>query len=111
MRDVHFSELAQVRPIGINHRGRVVINSRQILFVDRDYDDHAMLLRKFLHQLDGRAIGNLFGQLVPFRVLLGTKIGTVEQFLKTDKLCSLGGSLFDHANVLVDHRLADLLHR
>ncbi len=70
-----------------------------------------MLLRKFLHQLDGRAIGNLFGQLVPFRVLLGTKIGTVEQFLKTDKLCSLGGSLFDHANVLVDHRLADLLHR
>src|SRR5687768_14387239 len=42
--------LAEVLSIGVDHRGGVVIDPGQFLFIDRHDDHHAVFLRDFLHQ-------------------------------------------------------------
>ena len=44
-------------------------------------------------------------------ILLGAKIGTVEELLQADELRAFSGGLSDQIDVLVDHRFADLLDR
>jgi len=61
--------------------------------------------------LDGRAVGNLLDHAVPLRILVAAKVGAVEKLLQADDLRPPAGRLLDQADVLVDHRLFDLLNR
>jgi hypothetical protein len=76
--DVGLAVLAQIGAIGINDGGGVIVNAHGLFFVHRNYQDHLGLLGQFLHALDGRAIGDRFGQGVPFGILLLGEIGAVE---------------------------------
>src|SRR5439155_15621594 len=44
VRDVHLAKLAQVLAVRVDHRGGVIVNPRQIFFVDGHDQDHAVLL-------------------------------------------------------------------
>ncbi len=103
--------LAQIAAVGVDHGGRVVINAWHLLFVHRNHHHHAMLGRNFLHQTDGRAVGDALGQFVPPGILLRTKIGAVKKLLQAENLRLLAGGLIDQFQVLVDHRLSDLRER
>ena len=107
MRDVHLAKLAEVAAVGVDHGGRVVIDARQVFFVNR-HDQHDLVLPGELgHQLGRGTVGHALGQLVPPRLLLGAKVGTVKQLLQADDLRPLLGGLGDQGDVLVDHRFLD----
>ena len=111
MRDVNLAKLAEVLAVGVDHGGRVVVHAGQVLFVHRHDDHHLVLLGQVLHQLGRRPVGNPLGEVVPLDLLLGAEVRAVEQLLQADDLDALFGGLGDHGDVLVDHRLLDLLDR
>src|SRR5262245_6073976 len=65
LRNMHLAEFAEIRTIGIDHGGGVVIDAGQILLIHR-YDQHdAMLLGDFHHEFDSWPVGDFFCQAVP----------------------------------------------
>ena len=52
MRDVMLAVFPQVSPVRIDHRGSVEVHAGHVLFVDRNDDDHLVLCRKLLHQIE-----------------------------------------------------------
>ena len=61
------------------------------------------------NMLRRRAVGNLLGQLVPARLLLGAEVGAVEQLLQAEDLDALLAGVLDERQVLVDHPLLDVV--
>src|SRR5690606_34902099 len=107
VRDVRLAILAEVFAIRIDNGGGVVIDARLLLFIDRDDEHHAELLRNVLHQFDGRPIGNFLDRLVPTRLLLGTEIRRREDLLKAKDLHTFSRRVFDELHLMVDVRLLD----
>src|ERR1051326_5926746 len=62
VRNMMLSILAEVRSIGVDDRGRVVIDAGHFFFIDRHDDYHVVLLRRFLHELCSWAIGNFLNR-------------------------------------------------
>ena len=106
VRDVGLAVLAQVRPVGVDDRGGVVVDARGllVLLVHRGDDDHAGLLGEVLHPLRGRTVGDELGVAVVLGVLDLAEIRSVEQLLEQDELGALLGSLVGPLLVLLDHR-------
>ena len=111
VRDVVLSVFSKIAAIGVDHRRSVEIQSRHLLFINRNYDHHAMFGRDFLHQLSCGTIRHALGKLIPTRVLFRAKVRTIKEFLQTQDLCPLFRRLINQLQMLVDHRLFDLRQR
>ena len=106
VRDVGLAVLAEVRPVRVDHGGRVVVDARGllVLLVHRGDDDHAGLLGEVLHPLGRRSVGDVLGVAVVLGVLHLAEVRPVEQLLEQDELGTLLGRLVRVALVLLDHR-------
>jgi hypothetical protein len=111
VRNVVLSIFAEVRAVGVDHRGGVVVHARGLLFVQRNHDHHLMGLGQRLHQLRGRPIRNALRGVIPPRRLLGAEIRACEDFLHAEDLHTGGARAFDQLDVLRRIRLADDLER
>jgi hypothetical protein len=67
-----------------------------------------VLLRDFLHEFDGRAIGNFLDRFIPARLLFGAEIRRGENFLHAKNLHALFGGVFDEPQVFLDIGALDL---
>src|SRR5688500_4416009 len=102
VRNVVFPILPEIRPVGIDDRGGVVVDAGGFLLVQRDDDHHLVLLRHFLHEAGSRPIRNLLDGIVPARALLGAEVRTGEDLLHAEDLNALAPCLLDELQVLVD---------
>ena len=107
VRDVHFSEFAEVGAVGVDHRGGVVVNTRQFFLVNRHDQHHRMLLRELGHQLDRGTIGDALGEVVPLGFLLGAEVGSIKKLLQANDLSPFARGLRNEVDMLIDHRLLD----
>ena len=64
-----------------------------------------MLARQFLHALDGGAVGDRLGEIVPAGLLFGAEVRAVEDFLEAGDLRAALRRLGDVRFVLVHHRV------
>src|SRR5688500_5306337 len=111
MRDVILPVFPEVRPVGVNHRGGIVVHTGGFFFIDGNDDHHVVALRHFLHQLHRRAIWNFFYRVVPPGTLLGAEVRPGEDLLHADNLHALAPRLVEQLQVLLDIRFADFLQR
>ena len=109
MRNVVLAIFAEVRAVGVDDSGGVVVNARFFFLVEGDDDDHVVLLRVLLHQLRRRPVGDLLDGVVPPRVLLGTEIRTGEDLLHAEHLHAFPSGLIDVLQRAFDLRIANLL--
>ena len=106
-----FAILAQIVARAIDHRRGVVINAFLFDFVNRHDQRHVMLARQLLHALDGGAVRDRLGQIVPAGLLLGAEIGAVEDFLKAGDLRAALRPRRRYMLMLRDHRLLHFFKR
>src|SRR5438445_272381 len=111
VRDVVLAIFSEVAAVGVDHRGRIVVDAGHLHFINRDDEYHLVLLRELLHARDGRAVRHPLGQFVPSRLLLGAKVGSVEKFLEAEDLHLLLGGIRDEALVLGDHLFFNVAER
>src|SRR3954447_7991935 len=111
VRDVVLAVLAEVLAVGVDHRGRVVVDAGDLLFINRHHHHHAVPLRDRLHGLDSGAVRNPLDHVVPARLLLGAKVRTVEQFLEAQPLYAPASGFIDQRQMLVEHPLLDVVGR
>ena len=90
---MHLAVLAEVRPVGIDNRRRVVVHPLGAFLEERTHHHHAQLLGQLHEMLTGRAFRNSLGQLEVLITLLVAEIQRREKFLQTDNLRSTGGQL------------------
>src|SRR5258708_2279116 len=109
--NVVLAVFAQITAVGVNDRGGVEINAGHLDFVDRDDEDHLVLLSKLLHGCDGGTVGDFLGELVPASLLFGAEIRAVEKFLEAEDLNFLLGGVGNQALVLGDHLFPDVSKR
>src|SRR5215216_1170054 len=111
VRDVVLAILAEVLAIRVDHRGGVVIDPGEFLFIDRHDDDHAVFLSDFLHQPHGWTIRNTLDRFIPARLLFGAEVRSREDLLHAEYLHALLRGLLDEVQVLLDVEAFDLLDR
>ena len=70
---------AEEAAVGVDHRRRVVVDTRARFLVDRQHDDHAVFLCQLLGEPGGRAVGDLLERLQddPARLGQANKPGNV----------------------------------
>src|SRR6266481_1712749 len=111
MRNVVLAVFAQIAAVGVDDRSGVEVDAGHLDLVNRDDEDHLVLLGELLHHGDGGAVGDAFGQLIPASLLFGAEIRAVEELLQSEDLhfflCGIG----DQALVLGDHFLSDFGER
>src|SRR5437773_4611779 len=110
VRNVVLAILAEIGPVSIDYGSGVVVDAGNLFFVDWDDDYHAVLLRRFLHQLDGRPVGNFFDGFVPAHLLLSAKVRRRKYFLHAQDLHALFGRVFDHRQMLFNVQALDLFN-
>src|SRR6266508_1802394 len=103
LRDVLLAVLAAVRPVGVDHRGGVVVDTGLLLLVHRDDEDDAVLARHVLHQLRGRPVRDRLGVRVVVRALHLAEVRPVEQLLQAHHLRALRGGGADRGDSVLDH--------
>ena len=105
--------LAEVFAVCVNNCCRVVVNASHVFLVDRNNDDHVVLLRILLHQLRGVAVRDFLSGGIPFSILARTEIRLRKDFLETQDLHALFPGIFDVGNVCFDHAIPNFvgLHR
>ncbi len=90
LRDVCLAVLAEVRAVGVDHHGGVVVDALHRLFVDRQDEHDAELLRELRHHRDGRTGLGVLRRAEPLGVaLVGAEVGTVEDLLQAHDLRAL----------------------
>ena len=92
--DVHLAIQPRDFAVGVENRGRVVIEARGAPLKQRRDDDDLQLARQLAQRLGGRA-GNRLGQIEQLGVLLAAEILRAEQFLQADDLRPARGGLAD----------------
>src|SRR4051812_40502523 len=85
LRDVILPVFAEVRSVGVDDSGGVVINARHLPLIYGNDDHHLVALGNLLHQL-GRRSGHGFSDIAPLRILTRTEVRAVENFLKAEDL-------------------------
>src|ERR1051325_3762270 len=111
VRDVILAIFAEVRAVGVDHGGGVVVDAGRLLLIDRHHDDHVEAARVLLHQLRRRPVGDLLDRVVPARVLLGAEVRPGEDLLEADDLHTFLCSLLDVLQRALGLRFADLVDR
>ena len=111
LRNVVLAVLAEVRAVGVDHGGGVVVHAVHLALVDRHDDRHAVLLREVLDQARRRAVGHGLGEVVPACRLLGAEVRPVEQLLEAEDLHLLARRFLDEAEDLRKLRVVDLVQR
>ena len=109
--NVVFAVLAEIFAIRIDDSRRVVMDARDVLFIDRHDNDHVELSGIFTHQLSGWPIRNGFSGVIPLCILGRAEIRTGENFLETQHLYTLFSSFGDVRDVRLYHRAAVFFHR
>src|SRR5688572_7668841 len=105
LRDVLLAVLAEVRAVGVDHGGGVVVQAVLHDLVHRQQHHHPQFLGDGLEPLRGRAVGDLLGVGVVLGLLDLAEARPVEELLEADHLRSLGARLAGRLLVFVDHRL------
>ena len=105
LRDVLLAELAEVRAVGVDDGGRVVVQPGLLDLVHRQHQHHAELLGDGLEALRRRPVGDRLGVVVVLGLLDLAEVRAVEQLLEAHHLGAVGGGLAGGLLVLVDHRL------
>jgi hypothetical protein len=100
---VRLAVLAEVAPVGVDDRGRVVEDAGLLLLVHRQHHHHAQLGGERLEALGGRPRDRL-GVRVVLLVLDLAEVRAVEELLEADHLRALGGGLAGVLLVSLDHR-------
>src|SRR5262245_48178866 len=111
MRYLVLAIFAQIRAIGVDDRGSVVVNALDVLLINRDDQSHAVFFCDLAHQLDGRPVRDFLDHAVPPRGLLGAEIRTGKDFLHAEDFRALAGSLVDQLQMLFNGVLPDFLER
>src|SRR6185437_5009930 len=111
MRDVRLAVLAEVAAFAVDDGRGVVVEALGLDLIHGHDQREAQFFGERLHELDGWAVGDRLGEVVPARGLLGGKVWAVEDFLKADDLCAGSSRLADEADVLLDHSFADFRER
>src|SRR6202035_535892 len=102
VREVVLAVLAEVRPVGVDHRGRVVEKARLLDLVHRQDHDHVELGRELREALGDRA-GHRLGVLVELRLLHLAEVRSVEELLEADHPGALRGGQPGLLLVVSDH--------
>ena len=102
LRDVVLAIDAEHGTVGIDDHGGVIVHAADRTFVERHDEGDPELAREILHQARRRTVGDEFGRLIPFRILLGTEVRPIEELLQTHDLRAAFSGLTDHAHVLLD---------
>ena len=105
LRDVLLAELAEVRAVGVDDGGGVVVRAGLHVLVHRQHEHHAELLGQRLEALRRRPVGDQLGVVVVLGVLHLAEVRAVEQLLEAHDLGAVGGGLAGRLLVLVDHRV------
>src|SRR5215468_5214000 len=105
MRNVMFAIFAQITSVGVDDRGSIVIDAGHLDLVNRDNENHLMFFRQFLHQANGGAVGDAFGEFIPAGFLLGAKIRAVKKFLKAEDFYFFLGSRGNQVLMFRNHFL------
>jgi hypothetical protein len=63
------------------------------------------------HQLNGWTLGNLLGEVIPFRILLRREVRTVKELLETEDLNLFLTGLLDEFEMFLDQVFFNLLLR
>lgn len=103
MREMRFAIFAKKPAIGIDHRRSVVVDSRSINLVNGNDEYHTQSASGLHHQLNRRAVRNLFRDVIPTHLLLRWKIRAIEKFLHAENLNSFSGGHFNERHVFIDH--------
>src|SRR2546423_1772712 len=104
--DVGLAVRAQVRAVGVDDGGRVVVDAGGlgVFLVHRHDEDHPGLLREVLHPLRRGAVGDVLRVAVVLRVLDLAEVRPVEELLEEHHLGALLRRLVGVLLVLLDHR-------
>src|SRR5487761_8452 len=102
VRKVVLAVLAEVRPVGVDHRGRVVEEARLLDLVHRQHHDQAELGGELREALGDRA-GDRLGVLVELRLLHLAEVRSVEELLEADHPGAIGGGQPGLLLVVSDH--------
>ena len=105
LRDVGLAVLAQVAPVGVDHRRGVVVDPRVLFLVHRRDDHDAVLPGHVLEQFGGRAVRDGLGVGVVVGVLHLAEIRPVEEFLQAHHLRARRGGRLDVVHRRRDHRI------
>src|ERR1043165_6398380 len=111
VRDMILSILTEVGAVGVDDGGGVVVNAGALFFIERHDDDHLVLFGVLLHELRGRAVGDLLDGVVPARVLLGAEVRTGEDLLHAEHLHAFLAGLIDVLERALDLGVANGLDR
>src|SRR6266478_2195591 len=65
MGNVMFSIFPEILAVGINNGGGIVVDTFDVFFVNRNNQRHAVLLRDFAHELNGRPVRDFLDHTVP----------------------------------------------
>ena len=101
---MNFPEFSEIGAVGIHHGGRVVVNTLNLHFVNRNYHYHLIFFGIFGQPFDRRS-RNFFGGAVPLDVLFGTEIRSVKDLLQAENLNSFFTGRFNQRQVFLDHSL------
>src|SRR5262245_52889225 len=104
---MHLAEFAEVLPVGVDDRGRVVVDTRHFLLIDRHDHYHAVPLRQVLHLLGRWAVGDMLGGAIPLLVLARAEVRWGEDRLEAENLNSMFRCPFDEWQLSLQHQLAD----
>ena len=91
---MHLAILTRQRPVGVDHYGRVVINTRCASFEKRGDNYNFALARKVTERIRARP-GNGFSQSKILLIFALAKVARAKQLLETDDLCTFFRSRFD----------------
>src|SRR5687768_6374272 len=111
VRDVVLPILAEIRAVGIDDSGGVVVDAGAVLFVEWHDDDHLVLLGDLLHEPSGRPARDGLDRVIPSCTLLGAEVRAGEDLLHAEELHAFLPRTLDQRHVLGNVRLADGLER
>ena len=102
LRDMGLAVFTQIRAVGVNHGGSVVVDSALLLLIERHNQRHVMLLGDLLHAPGRRPVGHWLGEVVELGVLHLAEVGAGRKLLEAGDLRPLRSGLFDQADLSLD---------
>ena len=102
MGNMMLSIFAEIFAVGIDNRGRVVVDTLQVFFINRNNQSHAAALRDFPHQLNRWTVRNLLDHAVPARRLLGAEVRPRKDLLHTKNLHVLACGFLDEFQMFLN---------
>ena len=102
--NVGLAVLAQVGPVGVDHRRGVEVETVVFFLEDGDDEHHPGFFGEVLHPAGSRAVGDWLGVVEVLVLLHLAEVGAVEKLLEAHHLYALPGGLPGVLDGLFDHR-------